>query len=561
MKAQSPPVGLSVRITVFIAGAAVMALELLGSRLLFPVFGSDIFVWGSLIGVVLSGLSAGYFLGGKMADVRPDVNSFSLIVFAAGIYALAMPLISPPVFDAVVSWNLGARYGPLAATTVILGPPSLLLGMVSPYAIRLLARTFADLGSVSGNLYSLSTLGSIMGVFLTVFVLIPEFGVNRIIFGVGLVLLAVSVIGLNVKIKAIVLLVLIVSPFIAPYLTRRATVAAYTFALSSIIYETDTPYHHIVVADGFDPIHGGDKIRTLLLDDNFHSAMDLDEPDRNVYVYTEYFHIGALWNDDVKDVLFIGGGGFTGPKQFLQNYPDVLVDVVEIDEEVIRVARTYFAVPDDPRLRIFNDDGRVYLRKSDKAYDLVVLDAYSKTFVPFHLMTKEFFEEMGRDLSPNGVVISNLITYSVGSGSGLLKAEVQTLQTVFPQVYVFPTRGAQDSQAQNIILVATMNDQRLTQEDLLSRVSTILTPIPSLRDHVGKYAEVDVSGAPVLTDDYAPVETLLNPITGQSLTRNDDERAALSTESFRLILVALTIVIGTLAFAVYRRRRRTLSSQ
>lgn len=561
MKARPPPVGLSVKITVFLAGAAVMALELLGSRLLFPVFGSDIFVWGSLIGVVLSGLSAGYFLGGKMADLRPDVNSFSLTVFAAGMYTLAMPLISPPVFDTVVSWNLGGRFGPLAATLAILGPPSVLLGMVSPYAIRLLARTFADLGTVSGNLYSLSTLGSIIGVFLTVFVLIPEFGVNQIIFGVGLVLLAASLIGLNVKIKAIVLLILIVSPFIAPYLTRRVTVAAYTFALSSVVYEADTPYHHIVVADGFDPIHGGDNIRTLLLDDNFHSAMDLDEPDRNVYVYTEYFHIGALWNDDIRDVLFIGGGGFTGPKQFLQNYPNALVDVVEIDQEVILVARTYFAVPDDPRLQVFNDDGRIYLKKSDKVYDLVVLDAYSKTFVPFHLMTREFFEEIRADLSPNGVVISNLITYSVGSGSGLLEAEVRTLQAVFPQVYVFPTRGLEDSQAQNIMLVATMNDQRLTKDDLLSRVGTVTTPIANLQDHVDKYASVDVSRASVLTDDYAPVETLLNPITGQPLTRNDDELAALSTESIRLVLIAFIIAFGAIALAVYRRRRQKPFSQ
>jgi spermidine synthase len=192
---------------------------------------------------------------------------------------------------------------------------------------------------------------------------------------------------------------------------------------------------------------------------------------------------------------------------------------------------------------------------------LVVLDAYSKTFVPFHLMTREFFEEIRADLSPNGVVISNLITYSVGSGSGLLEAEVRTLQAVFPQVYVFPTRGLEDSQAQNIMLVATMNDQRLTKDDLLSRVGTVTTPIANLQDHVDKYASVDVSRASVLTDDYAPVETLLNPITGQPLTRNDDELAALSTESIRLVLIAFIIAFGAIALAVYRRRRQKPFSQ
>lgn len=553
--------GLGVKLMVFIAGAAVMALELLGSRLLFPVFGSDIFVWGSLIGVVLAGLSAGYYLGGKLADLRPNLNSFSLVMFVAGIFAIAMPVISPPIFDFVVSLNIGNRFGPLMATTLILGPPSILLGMASPYAIRLMAQSFADLGRVSGNLYSLSTLGSIVGVFFTVFVLIPEFGVNRIIFGVGIALLTVSAIGLNIKIKALVLLLLIISPFVAPYLTRRATVAAYTFAFSHVLYEADSPYHHIIAADGPDPIHGGARVRTLLLDDNFHSAMDLDDPLRNVYVYTEYFHIGTLWNMNITRVLFIGGGGFTGPKQFLHYYPNVLVDVVEIDQQVIDVARTYFALKDDPRLRIFNEDGRTYLRQSSTVYDVIILDAYSKTFVPFHLMTKEFLEETRRDMSSNGVLISNLITYSVGSGSALLKAEIRTMETVFPLVYAFPTRGLDYSQPQNIMLVATVSEQKLTQGDLLERAQDTRAQIFNLSAHVANYAIINVEDAPVLTDDFAPVETLLNPITGQPLMKaGDDALLAISSESVRL-LVGLAAAVTVMVLAVAYQRRRRSSDQ
>jgi spermidine synthase len=547
--------GLGIKVMVFFAGAAVMALELLGSRLLFPVFGSDIFVWGSLIGIVLAGLSAGYYLGGKLADIKPDFNTFSLVIFCAGILALLMPLVSPPIFDLVVSLNVGNRYGPLLATTIILAPPSVLLGMVSPFAIRLLARTFADLGKVSGNLYSLSTIGSIIGVFLTVFVLIPEFGVNRIIYGVGLALVIVSMIGLNIKIKAIVILLLLLSPFVAPYLTRRATVAAYTLAFSQIVYETDTPYHHILVADGPDPIHGGARVRTLVLDDNFHSSLDLDEPLRNVYVYTEYFHVGLLFNPNVTRVLFIGGGGFTGPKQFLAYYPNVQVDVVEIDPEVVRVAKEYFGVTDNPRLRIFISDGRVYLRQSETLYDLIVLDAYSKTYVPFHLMTREFFDEMKLDMSGNGVVVSNLITYSVGAASELLKAEVRTMATVFPNVYVFPTRGADFAQAQNIMLVASAHESTLSREALLQLADR--TPLPvNAKDLLSTYMALNLSRSPILTDDFAPVETLLNPITGQPLGRAGDEVVqAAYLESLRLILAAVVALGVVITFGVLRRRR------
>lgn len=321
-----------------------MALELLGSRLLAPVFGNSIFVWGSLIGVVLAALSAGYYLGGKLADLKPDFRILSILIFAAGLLVIGLPALAPPLFDAIVKLNIGDRYSPLLATTALLGAPSLLLGMVSPYAIRLAAKSFEKLGRASGNLYALSTLGSIVGTFFTVFVLIPEFGVNKILLALGVTLLVVAFLGLGSRMKIFVLLILLVLPVAAPYLvSRRLTVAAYTLALGDTVYETDTPYHHLVVADAYDPAHQS-YVRYLILDDNLHSAMDLKNPDRTVFEYTDYFNLGFLLNPNINRVLFIGGGGFTGPKAFLTNDPNVTVDVAEIDPEVIRVAEVYFGV-------------------------------------------------------------------------------------------------------------------------------------------------------------------------------------------------------------------------
>src|SRR5208337_3698970 len=179
-------------LSVFVSGAVVMALELLGSRLLAPVFGNSIFVWGSLIGVVLAALSTGYYLGGKIADLKPDFQVLSIVIFVAGLLVIGLPALAPPLFDWIVKLSIGDRYSPLLATVALLGLPSVLLGMVSPFAIRLAAKSFEQLGKASGNLYALSTLGSIVGTFLTVFVLIPEFGVNKIILSLGVTLLVVA---------------------------------------------------------------------------------------------------------------------------------------------------------------------------------------------------------------------------------------------------------------------------------------------------------------------------------------------------------------------------------
>jgi predicted membrane-bound spermidine synthase len=545
------PYQLRLLCSVFVSGAVVMALELLGSRLLAPVFGNSIFVWGSLIGVVLTALSLGYYLGGKIADRKPDFQILSIIILAAGIFVTVLPTLAPPLFDAVVRIGMSDRYSPLLATTALLGPPSILLGMVSPYAIRLAARTFEKLGKLSGNLYALSTLGSIVGTFVTVFVLIPEFGVNKIILGLGLTLLVVAFFGLGFRMKVFVLLVLLVVPFAAPYMvSRRLTVAAYTLALGDTVYETDTPYHHLLVADAYDPAHQS-NVRYLILDDNLHSAMDLNNPDRTVFEYTDYFHLGFLLNQNITRVLFIGGGGFTGPKAFLKDYPKVIVDVAEIDPEVIRVAETYFDVnASNPRLHIYNEDGRIFLQETSQKYGLVVLDAYSRTYVPFHLMTAEFFSLLVSHLTPEGSAISNLIAATSGDQAQLLMAELKTMHTSFPEVYVFPVKGANYPDPQNVIILATLPSRPLTEADFSNlATSTTAIKISALQSYVANYVVLDAGNAPILTDNYAPVETLLNPITGQNLTNE----SAVNWREVETIIVAVLAITAVFLVLVKKR--------
>jgi spermidine synthase len=538
---------------VFVSGAVVMSLELLGSRLLAPIFGNSIFVWGSLIGVVLTALSAGYYLGGKLADLKPSFQVLSSLIFAAGLLILALPAIAPPLFDAVVALNIGEQYSPLLATTLLLGPTGILLGTVSPYAIRLVADSVEKLGKVSGNLYALSTLGSIVGTFVTVFLLIPIFGVNKIIFGMGVLLLVVAFLGLSVKLKAVVLMILVVLPFAAPYMvSRQLTVAAYTLALGETVYETDTPYHHLVVADYYDP-SAQSTIRILIMDDNLHSAMDLQNPNRTVFPYTDYFNLGFLLNPKISRVLFIGGGGFTGPKQFLRDYPNVSVDVVEIDPGVTTIAEQYFAVnANNPRLHIYTNDGRIFLQQSDQLYDLIVLDAYSRSYVPFHLMTTEFFKLVSTHLRINGVVISNLISGITSVNDQLLTAEVNTMHRVFSNVYTFAVEGTSFTDAQNVEILGTNLSEHLNEtvfEQLASSNQVVKTPEMSY--YVTNYFVLQPSDSPILTDDYAPVENLISPINGQPLTI-DQQPFIAQTETLRV--AAGLIIVATICIFLARKK-------
>jgi spermidine synthase len=488
-----------VRFNVFISGAVVMALELVASRLLAPTFGDSIFVWGNLIGVVMIGLAIGYYYGGKIADKMPSYRTFSMIILVAGIFVLLIPASYSFIIELILLSGLGDKYGPLIACLLILGAPTILLGMVSPYSIKLAADDFVRVGGISGGLYSISTAGSILGTFFTVFVLIPSFGVRTILVSLGLILVVVSLLGLYwvERILSVLLILLLIIP--PNFLSNPGS--------SGILYSKETPYSTLTIVDN-------EGVRTLYLNNLPHSAMYLNGSSNSVFKYTDYFNLGFAFNPAIRNVLFIGGGGFSGPKQFLEYYPTINVDVVEIDPDVVSVAIEYFGLILNPRLRIYIEDGRAVLSELE-SYDIIVLDAYSKSYVPFHLMTLEFFNELSSHLTPDGLIISNLISSYVGDTSNLMRAEYKTVNLVFPQVYVFYTLNSFKSQLQNLMLVATKNNLRYDSETL----SQNALAAPKNGIILSQYsktlfdATVNTFDVPILTDDYAPAENLLNPVT------------------------------------------------
>jgi spermidine synthase len=496
---------LILRAQIIITGAAIMVLEILGSRLLAPYYGSTLFVWGSLIGVVLLGLAMGYYFGGKKSDANASYREFSSLIFITGIYTLFITYAAPTLFQTALTLRLGERYGPLAASIMLLAVPSFLLGGIAPYAIKLNTKSLDRVGTTSGNLYSLSTVGSIVGTFLTTFILIPELGVNTILYALSSILIIASLFGLasRLKVAGIMLIAISIGLAFAPQIPS-----------GGVVFQKETLYHKLVVQD--DAITG---IRTMLLDNNFHSGMDIRDPDRIVYLYTAYFHVAFAYNPKIENVLFVGGGGFSAPKKFLKEYPNVSIDVVEIDPDVVKAAKDYFFVEEYPRLHIYAEDGRVLLSRSSKKYDLIVLDAYARTYIPFHLMTKEFLVLVNSRLTETGVVVSNVIASLDGDASALFRSELRTMRSVFPKVDVYPVSG-DGSQVQNIIVIATKSSDDLSTATLQSRASGIVK-LPRISEYLEKRlkANPNVDDVPVFTDDFAPVENFLNPLTGRTYVR------------------------------------------
>ena len=508
----------SLAVLVFVAGMASMSLEFAASRILIPVFGSSIYTWGSLIGVILTGLSLGYHIGGKLADKNPNFLKLCLVIFSAGLYIIFIPFIAPTLTTSFIQFVSDSQFASLFAVFTLLIVPIFLLGIVSPYAIKLATRRLTELGNVSGNLYSLSTIGSIVGTFLTVFVLIPTFEINYIIFGLGVTLMVFSsLFGLArfPKVLAVFVVVLLLF-FPSISLSSTGTVMVHT---GTLVYEKETLYSHLDVIDS-------GNIRTLYLDGNIHSQMYKDKPEELVNTYTKYFHLGFLFNPNAKDVLFVGGGGFSGPKNFLSMYSDVRIDVLEIDPDVISAACDYFSLPvdnDGSRLTIYNDDARNFLSKTEKKYDLIILDAFSKNYVPFHLMTLEYFQLLDKKLTSDGIIISNNIGSMTGDRSDIVRAIYKTISQIFPTVYVFPTEH-NSGNLQNIMLAAMKSPTVEYSKDELRQLasnndnnnhnsSTALDDLDYL-EHLYE-AELKTNDVPLLTDQFAPVEILINPVTNE----------------------------------------------
>ncbi|MBI4612132.1 MAG: fused MFS/spermidine synthase [Planctomycetes bacterium] len=511
--AAKPANQLGLKVLVLTAGAVLMGLEIVGSRLLAPHFGNSVFVWGSLISVFLTALSAGYYAGGYLADRKPSFVLLNGLCILVAALILVVPWKGHDLCRSLVSSGFEEETGPLVAAAILFLPASLILGMVSPFSVRLSAPSVESVGRSAGTLYALSTLGSIAGTLVTTFVLIPKLGVARIFQGLGGTMLVVPgallVLRRRPEPLAVAAILVGVWGLTLPF-SPAAVVDPGRF---KVRLDEDTPYHHISVLDA-----RRKGSRDLRFDFFKESSIELAPPYRSLSRYTNYFHLAFLARPRIASTLFIGAGGGVGPRSFWQMDPGMKIDVVDVDSRILDIAREYFFLPEEDSIRTFARDGRMFVQFEEGTYDCIILDAFTiGGRIPFHLVTRECFELYRERLSSGGVFVINTNSSLSGEKSEIFRSVLRTMQAVFPQVHVFAVdyQRIKSEDSRNIILVAedgaedlTADEWRkriadypegksyITREFLRGMVEDLVSPSPEVGDAV------------LLSDDFAPIETM-----------------------------------------------------
>jgi predicted membrane-bound spermidine synthase len=532
---------------VFVSGMTVLGAELAASRLLAPYFGTSLFIWANLIGLILLYLAAGYWLGGRLADRYPNREALYHVTAVAAVFVGLIPFMARPIlhFSSVgfATYSLGIFWGSLIGVIALFLVPITLLGCVSPWAIRLAVHDVRDAGRTAGSLYALSTLGSLTGAYLPVLLLVPTVGTTRTFVIFSVALLIVSLIGLAREWRRVPRQAQVDGARAVP---RRigATLAAYLAALTVIVvlaslppgliraqpygqllYEDESAYNYIQV------VRNGTRVDLIL--NEGHAVHSIYDPNELLtqgpwdYFLVAPFFAPNVQERDVTSFLILGSAAGTSARQYTEIFGPIPIEGVEIDPKIIEVGRRFFQMT-MPNLTAIAEDARYYLRRTPKSYQVISVDAYRQPYIPFHLTTREFFQEARDRLNPSGVVAIN--AGRTEDDYRLVNVLASTMKDVYPNVFVIniPT-------AINSIIVGT--NQPSTFAEFQANLSRIRHPIlqrvaavavANTCEYVlpGQRQATDIRGQslgetcafsqqlghPVFTDDLAPVEQVIDQI-------------------------------------------------
>lgn len=535
---------------VFSTGWFVMLTELVGARVLAPYFGNSIYVWGSVIAIFMLALAIGYAIGGKMTRRFTSSLVPSVVSVLAGLYIAATPLYQEPLSLWLYSTGMHVKWGSLIATVILYGPPMVLLGTVSPYAIQIATRTHLEAGSQAGILYALSTVGSFMGCLITAFVLIPGMPMSYVIIGGGISVALMSLIvammlcnrnALAAAFAVVTVAVLAAAVVKSPVRREHKEMKAYQYALSEhyagevapdairetseedsaraqedlaaypttetkILIETQTPYHYLCVRQ-----MGPLREMTFGKSDYFagQTIVDMRNIHRHVMEYSMLAFAGLLYREPPKRVCVIGVGGAVIPRGLERCFPGVRIDAVDIDPEVITAARKYFYWSPSSNVRMYAMDGRSFVNwviaNKKPKYDWIIVDAFNDNYMPFHLTTADFLTTVKQALTPDGVVLTNM-----WMDNELYGFEARTIEAVFGNMT--PFAGHRSS---NILVTAQKGRSApLTREEAAEASGALRLPKDSGLDP--KYIMSCMvtsknwsSDGPILTDIWSPVESLI----------------------------------------------------
>ncbi len=472
-------------------GAASLGAEIAAARLLAPWFGASTIVWANTIATVLVALSAGYWVGGRLADRDPTLRGLSrLVLLAAGLMAI-VPFAAGPFLrgsvNALDSVQAGAFAGSLLAVLVLIAVPVLVLGCVAPYAVRLSVHAVEEAGRVAGRLYAISTLGSLVGVFLSALLLIPLVGTRRtfLAFALALAIVAVPSLGPRFVLAPLAVVVLLVLPAGAV----KAT------AGERVVWERETEYQYARV------VQTPDGVRRLELNEG--------QAVHSVY-QAGHWLTGDYWDEMLvlpfaaqrrppRSVAILGNAAGTTARAYGHFFPDARVDGVEIDPALSDVGRRLFDLR-GPHLHLHTADARPFLRRAARRWDLIVVDAYRQPYIPFYLATREFFALVRRHLTPDGMVVVN-----VGHPEGSDRLEKVLSATMGRELR---TVLRDPSEPTNVMLLGT--DAPVSARRLRAAAPSLPAPLRPVAAATADRLAAPLRGGSVYTDDVAPVEWLID---------------------------------------------------
>jgi spermidine synthase len=482
-----PPLGL----LVFVVGAASLGAEIAAARLLAPFFGASTIVWANTIGIVLVSLSVGYWIGGRFADRHPRKEGLCALVLIAAVAVALVPFAADPFLDVSVQalddLSAGAFIGSLLAVIVLIGPPVMLLGAVSPYAVRLAMGSVEESGAVAGRMYAISTAGSLAGTFAAALALIPLVGTRRTFIFFGLLCAVIAFPGVRRKVA-----VAVPATLIALAVLPTGTIKGGGDARVLEEAETRHQYARVVEEPNGDrklELNEGQAVHSLYRPGSYLTGDYWDE-----FLVLPF----AARGQEPGKVAILGNAAGTTARAMGHFFPAARVDAVEIDGELTRLGRRWFDLQ-NARMTVHHEDARPFLRRSDGDYEAIFVDVYRQPYIPFYLTTRQFFELARDRLRPGGSVVVN-----VGHPEGqdkLEKALTATMRTAFASVARDPVEET------NTLLVASESLSR-------SRLAGAAGRLPGELSVVARQAAArlapPLTGGPVYTDDRAPVEWLVD---------------------------------------------------
>jgi spermidine synthase len=529
-EAESPVAvnSLAIFIIAFVTGAIVMSFEMLGSRYLNPYFGSGIYTWASLISTVLAALTAGYFLGGWLADRTASATVLGTTVVIASLYMLALPTFSEPMLEVLLANIEDVRTGSLVAAMAVLFFPVTFYGMYSPFAIRLMLRSASRSGTLSGAVYGVSTFGSIVGTLGTTFFLIPSIGTRAITLSLGAAGVVCGLILMTLgrttrRAGAAATAAIVAGMLVAGQPASAQNEELIDLAVrAALLKRPDGRLAH--VESEYNDIYVSKRRNNLIMTfqlkgwDYTESVANLRDPDDLVLKYSQAIMASLLYPAEPKRILMIGLGGGSISTYLGRFMPDAIIDTVELDRRVIDVAKQYFGLRETKRVRYLAGDGRVFLNRNKDLYDLILLDAYRGGYVPFHLLTKEFYTLVKNRLAPGGAA-----AFNVHDGTKLYHSTALTLAEVFPTLDLYPSGLGE-------VIMTVSADPKLDHEMLATRAAALQErykfrfPLPDLLKPCSASQRAmcrmpnpmeEAKSGVLITDDFAPVnlyDTIGKPV-------------------------------------------------